>query len=118
MVIICCYNCYSPIQGSHPSTKCHKMKHGLTDQLLLKKTLITFCCTFSIAYLLIIIIIFFCQLHVERDAAVRQSAFLMKDVGNDKKLMTALIEVENTNTKMATMKTELEQKVCMLALLL
>lgn len=61
---------------------------------------------------------FFCQLHVERDAAVRQSAFLMKDVGNDKKLMTALIEVENTNTKMATMKTELEQKVCMLALLL
>lgn len=55
---------------------------------------------------------------MERDAAVRQSAFLMKDVGNDKKLMTALIEVENTNTKMATMKTELEQKVCMLALLL
>lgn len=35
----------------------------------------------------------------------------MKDIGNNKKLMEALIEVENVTTSMEAMKTELEHKV-------
>lgn len=54
----------------------------------------------------------FCQLYAEREAARHQSALLMKDIGADRKLMEALIEVENISTKMNTMKAELESKVC------
>ncbi|CAG5118507.1 unnamed protein product, partial [Candidula unifasciata] len=51
------------------------------------------------------------NLYAEREAARRQSAMLMKDIGNDNKLMEALIEVEDVTTKMEAMKAELENKI-------
>ncbi|BFY98239.1 hypothetical protein BsWGS_01279 [Bradybaena similaris] len=51
------------------------------------------------------------NLYVERETACRQSAMLMKDIGDNNKLMEALIEVEDVNKNMGTMKFELEQKI-------
>uniref|UniRef100_A0A0B6ZTZ5 Uncharacterized protein n=1 Tax=Arion vulgaris TaxID=1028688 RepID=A0A0B6ZTZ5_9EUPU len=51
------------------------------------------------------------NLYAEREAARRQSAMLLKDIGSNNKLMQAMIEVENVTTKMETMRAELEHKV-------
>ncbi|KAH9513356.1 hypothetical protein Btru_034727 [Bulinus truncatus] len=51
------------------------------------------------------------NLYAEREAARRQSAMLMKDIGTEKKLMEALIEVEDLTTKLETMKADLEYKI-------
>ncbi|KAI8774690.1 shootin-1 [Biomphalaria glabrata] len=51
------------------------------------------------------------NLYAEREAARRQSAMLMKDIGADKKLMEALIQNEDLTTKLETTKKDLEYKI-------
>ncbi|XP_059159377.1 shootin-1-like isoform X2 [Physella acuta] len=54
------------------------------------------------------------SLYAEREAARRQSAMLMKDIGNQHKLMEALIQVEELTTTMETIKADLNYKIQLL----
>ncbi|CAL1527699.1 unnamed protein product [Lymnaea stagnalis] len=54
------------------------------------------------------------NLYGEREAARRQSAMLMKDIAGERKLMEALIEIEELTTKMETMRKDFEYKIQLL----